>query len=149
MLDAVDGVSGPVTVMEGEGQALHVVEQLSAKVPNQLLTCIGLQVPTGQTLKVGEQSDDQKQGNGEANSHRARAHRWKEMDQKIGQGLLAEHAVHSDLQGQWVKQGEGHGKQAERRNAGQVRPAAPRLAQDAQPQRMTWPSLQPHTLPPA
>src|SRR5690242_21709403 len=73
VLDAVDGVGGPVTVMEGEGQALDVVEKFGAEVPNQLLTGVGLQVPAGQTLKIGEQSDGEEQGDREAYGQIGRA----------------------------------------------------------------------------
>ena len=47
MLNSVNTVGCAVTVMKGQGKPLDVIQELSTKIPNQLLSGVGLQPPAG------------------------------------------------------------------------------------------------------
>jgi hypothetical protein len=107
VLNAIDGVTGSVAIMEGEGQSLYMVQELSPEVPNQFFPGIGLQPPAQQPLQVYENRQCYQEADGESQSGAVRIAGRQEALQGGRQCRLPHETVYSNLQRDWREQRQG------------------------------------------
>jgi hypothetical protein len=83
--------------MEGEGQSLYVVQELSPEVPYQFFPGIGLQPPAQQPLQVYENRECYQEADGESQSGAVRIAGRQEALQGGRQCRLPHETVYRNL----------------------------------------------------
>ena len=64
VLNTVNRIGGAIAVMEGQGKALHMVEEFGAEIPNQFFSHVSLQPPRCQALQIHHNRNPENERNG-------------------------------------------------------------------------------------
>ena len=115
--------------MVGEGEPLHVAEQLRAEIPQQHFASVSGEQRAGKVAKLGQhrrrhqQHDHQHQQRG----LRLGPRRGQTRIEETGQGMPAEHAVHDNLQRQRREQRQRRREQTQQEQAREMGPIGSHL----------------------